>query len=294
MSLAQNIVTLALAQIQARVLKLIQAQTKDLKNGRRRSTPRRRANLHPARKTKAPRRFPRARSKWRGLSSKEKKGLDGKVYDLANQLKALSVHFAGLPSNRRKVPISRAHVWCVRCKQLHHASNECPTWHPQVQMVDEELVDQYGSSLGEQVEFFYEESPNLVYQISAGPRNLHGRPTPSLARPADQNSGAGAASRLAMIVCYNRSKLGHYFNNCPEPKKQEYGIPPALCAICKREGHTTVNCPMAASPKLILNRGESSQPAASKAPGETTVSFIGMEWQEENEEKEQPQWEFSE
>ncbi|OAE29190.1 hypothetical protein AXG93_2789s1000 [Marchantia polymorpha subsp. ruderalis] len=71
-------------------------------------------------------------------------------------------------------------------------------------MVDEELVDQYGSSLGEQVEFFYEESPNLVYQISAGPRNLHGRPTPSLARPADQNSGAGAASRLAMIVCYNR------------------------------------------------------------------------------------------
>ncbi|OAE30693.1 hypothetical protein AXG93_402s1060 [Marchantia polymorpha subsp. ruderalis] len=134
-----------------------------------------------------------------GLISKEKRGLDGKVDDLANQLKALSVHFAGLPSDRRKVPSNRAHVWCLRCKHLGHAPTECPIWHPQGQMVDEELGDQYGSSLDQHVEFFYEEAPNLVYQISAGSRNLHGRPTPSLARPADQNSGAEAASRLAMI-----------------------------------------------------------------------------------------------
>lgn len=139
--------------------------------------------------------------------------------DLANQLKALSVHFAGLPSNRMKPPMSQAHVWCVHCKQLGHAPNECSTWHPQVQMADEELVDQYGLSLGEHVEFFYEEAPNLVYQVSTGTHNLHRSPTPSLARPADQNSGAGAA-RLTMVVCYNCSKLGHYFNNCPEPKKQ--------------------------------------------------------------------------
>ncbi|OAE22746.1 hypothetical protein AXG93_2035s1280 [Marchantia polymorpha subsp. ruderalis] len=108
-----------------------------------------------------------------GLIRKEKKGLDGKMNDLANQLKVLSVHFAGLPSNRMKPPISQAHVWCVRCKQLGHAPNECSTWHPQVQMPDEELVDQYGLSLGEHVEFFYEEASNLVYQVSTGTHNLH-------------------------------------------------------------------------------------------------------------------------
>lgn len=44
-------------------------------------------------------------------------------------------------------------------------------------MVDEELVDQYSLSLVEPTEFFYEEAPNLMYQMFVGPWNPHGQPT---------------------------------------------------------------------------------------------------------------------
>jgi hypothetical protein len=60
------------------------------------------------------------------LASKENKMMDNKMAEITNQLKALSVHFAGVQPERRKVPVNRAHVWCVKCPQFGHIPQECP------------------------------------------------------------------------------------------------------------------------------------------------------------------------
>ena len=95
-----------------------------------------------------------------------------------------------------------------------------------------------------------------------------------------------------MVVCYDCNKFEHYSTNCPEPRKQGYNLGVLLCGICKREGHAAANCPVGGASKTIMRRADGAQPPAAKAPGETAVNYVGMEWQEEGEEQENSAWEF--
>ncbi|CAM6090483.1 unnamed protein product [Calypogeia fissa] len=66
-------------------------------------------------------------------------GVEAKVDELSNQLKAMSVHFAGLQPYRRKPPMNREHVWCVKCGQFGHIPLECPNTSVRVHFVGEEI-----------------------------------------------------------------------------------------------------------------------------------------------------------
>jgi transposase InsO family protein len=239
------------------------------------------------------------------LASKEKKVMDNKMNEITNQLKALSVHFAGVQPDRRKVPVNRAHVWCVKCKKFGHTPQECPGWMNQVQYVNEEANEVYQAS--EVVDYFYEEAPEMVYQISSGPRNLQGRPASTVApqlmpglhpRMVDQMGpqGASGGARTSVVICWNCHKPGHYSNTCPEPRKQGQGAPYLLCVVCKREGHTSTNCPVGAAARMVGGRAEGPQQTTAQGPGETIVNFVSMEWQEKakDKKKQTADWEFQE
>ncbi|CAM6082434.1 unnamed protein product [Calypogeia fissa] len=66
----------------------------------------------------------------------KEKGVEAKVDDLANQLKAMSIHFVRMQSKRMKVP--REHVWCVKCGQFGHMPQECANTSMRVHYVGEE------------------------------------------------------------------------------------------------------------------------------------------------------------
>ena len=234
---------------------------------------------------------------------KEKKAIDNRMDELTNQLKALSVHLAGVQPDRRKVNVNRAHVWCVTCKQFGHTPAECPGWSAPVQYVKEEVPDSthihhaqpYGGSRAEVVEYFYEEEPDTVYQISAGPKTLQGRPMyangpqPMQPRPAEYKGGVGGpamAARTSIVICWNCGEPGHYSNSCPKPKMQGNGAPALLCGICKKEGHLPSNCPIGAAARVLIKKPEIGGPSGAQAPGEAGVNFLSMEWQEETKEKE--------
>ncbi|CAM6104811.1 unnamed protein product [Calypogeia fissa] len=104
------------------------------------------------------------------------KSLDNKVDELSNQLKAKEIHFIGMQPNRRRVPVSRDHVWCVKCGQFGHIPQECPNTPVKVHYVGEEAVEPSTSDYGGTT-YYYLEEVSDVYQVTQGPRNFVRRPT---------------------------------------------------------------------------------------------------------------------
>lgn len=61
--------------------------------------------------------------------------------------------------------------------------------------------------------------------------------------------------------CFNCGSSQHYATNCPEPRRQGNGAPILLCPVCKKEGHTIVQCPY-----VLAAKAQVQQEASSSAP----------------------------
>ena len=56
-----------------------------------------------------------------------------------------------------------------------------------------------------------------------------------------RNYNSNSNDKRKIPVCYRCQELGHYTNECPNPKKSQAYVP--LCGNCKTAGHPTDECP---------------------------------------------------
>lgn len=70
-----------------------------------------------------------------------------------------------------------------------------------------------------------------------GPPNWNGPPY----NPSTRNYNSNSNDRRKIPVCFRCQELGHYANECPNPRKSQDYVP--LCGNCKTVGHPIDECP---------------------------------------------------
>ena len=197
------------------------------------------------------------------------------IMNLTKQLTELSVKvMKGAPKSPQATN-ERTNVWCTKCKGHGHVANECPTpqgirirctycggnhsvnecWNLRPQRHVNQVEDNRNRPWQEERSG---PGPNSNYNprrnfnkrpISIdfpnrpswgktnGPPNWNGPPYNPNARNYNSNSN----DKRKIPVCYRCQELGHYANECPNPRKSQDYVP--LCGKCKTAGHPTDECP---------------------------------------------------
>jgi peptide methionine sulfoxide reductase MsrB len=195
--------------------------------------------------------------------------------NLTKQLTELSVKVMKGAPKRAQATNERTNVWCTNCKGHGHVANECPTpqgirikctycggkhsvskcWNlrPQkpVNQIEESRNRPWqeertgpGPNSSYNPRRNFNKRPVLIqfpnrpsWGRTNGPPNWNGPPHTNNTRNYNSNSN----DKRKILVCYRCQELGHYANECPNPRKAQDYVP--LCGNCKTTGHPTNECP---------------------------------------------------
>jgi hypothetical protein len=197
------------------------------------------------------------------------------IIDLQQKFKELSVQLANARDKRPKAINQRTNVWCTNCGGQGHLPSECSSaitnkgkkcsycggrrhdittcWNiseVRTMVTDgnnpswpKKNVNKTPYSVTSKRPFT---RPNVGPPYKPGdgrprwndtynqPPVWNGPPT----NPATHNYGP--PERGKHIVCFNCGELGHYRNDCPNPRKQEGYTP--ICGRCRESGHISTYC----------------------------------------------------
>lgn len=174
------------------------------------------------------------------------------IKEIQSSLAAIKVQLADSNKPRRAAPVTRSHVWCIRCGKSGHYPNECPFVPPGMVM----YVDVEGSPY---FEYDQEEEETVpTYQVystygrgrgvvpQTKPRYAPGRPESS-ADPQGLGYKRTVSFERMHGLCFLCGKPGHYAPDCPDK-----GAPLELpCQNCGHYGHTAPQCQQPVKPRVI-------------------------------------------
>ena len=196
------------------------------------------------------------------------------IMNLTKQISELSVKVMRGAPRRPQTTNERTNVWCTNCKGHGHMANECPTpqgirikctycggnhsvnecWNLKPQRPVNQIEDNRNRPWQEERtgpgpnsnynprKNFNRRPVNIDFPTrpswgkTNGPPNWNGPPH----NPNTRNNNANYNDRKKIPVCFRCQELGHYANECPNPRKSQDYVP--LCGNCKTAGHPTDEC----------------------------------------------------
>ena len=196
------------------------------------------------------------------------------IMNLIKQLTKLLVKVMKGAPKRPQATNECTNVWCTNWKGHGHVANKCPTpqgirikctycggnhcvsecWNLRPQRPVNQIEDNRNHPWQEERTC---PCPNSNYNPR---RNFNERPVPinSPIRPSwgrtnnlpnwngpphnvnTRNYNSNSNDKRKIPVCYRCQELGHYANECPNPRKSQDYVP--LCGNCKTAGHPTDEC----------------------------------------------------
>jgi hypothetical protein len=179
------------------------------------------------------------------------------IIDLQQKFNELSVQLANVRDKRPKATNQRTNVWCTNCGGHGHLPSKCSS-----AITNKRKKCSYCGGRGHDITTCWNilEVRTVVIDnnnqswpkknVNKTPYNVtskrpftrpnnqppvwNGPPT----NPATHNYGP--PKRGKHIVCFNCGELGHYRNDCPNPRKQEGYTP--ICGRCHESGHISTYC----------------------------------------------------
>ena len=197
------------------------------------------------------------------------------IIDLQQKFKELSVQLVNAREKRPKATNQRTNVWCTTCGGHGHLPSECPStltpkgkkcsycggrghdittcWNIlEVRVVVADNNSQPWPKKPPTKTPYSVTSKRPFTRPNVGPpykpgdgrlrwNDTYNQPLVWNGPPTNPATHRyGPPEKGKHIVCFNCGKLGHYRNECPNPKKQEGYIP--VCGRCREPGHISTYC----------------------------------------------------
>ena len=202
---------------------------------------------------------------------------------IQESLEAIKVNLTENRKPRQIIPTSRANVWCPRCRNAGHFTNECniPTQR-QIHYVNPEEELYY--SIPEEEE---EEVVVPVFQVRPtyrrgkapqSPMRMNMAPQPVLTGPSQGMMGRIKYQNCPQGYCFSCRSPNHYASACPFGR-QGQGAPLVLpCQNCQEYGHAAPQCPKPQQKRIVYKQVE-------VPPRDQTALHYGHSARIENPEK---------
>jgi hypothetical protein len=194
------------------------------------------------------------------------------IQDLQQKFKELSVQIANSKERRPRPTNQRTNIWCTNCGGHGHLPIECSTpignknnlrcsyckgkghdvttcWN----LYDVRSVVASNNQWTEQAKNNYKiNSKRSFTRPNVGPpykpndgrlrwNDTYNAPPNWNRPPTNPNTFRyGPLEKEKHIVCYRYGELGHYANNCSNPRKEEGYTP--YCGRCRKPGHVAEEC----------------------------------------------------